>query len=61
MIKKTSKFVLSLLLGSILAKDVILEPAADSDGEPIAIIWIHGMECKSEAYETLAQDVQTSA
>lgn len=40
----------------VMADSVILDPPSEAkSGKPIAIIWIHGMQCKPEAYKTIAQ------
>lgn len=46
-------------LGTVMADHVILEPPAGASGTSVAIIWIHGMECKPDAYRTIATEVQT--
>jgi len=62
MLYRTSKLVLSLLFAqSSLAKEVILEPPTGAEGTPVAVIWIHGMECQPEAYQTIATEVQNVA
>ena len=61
--KSMSKaLVLALFLSQSSAKQVILDPpASTSEGKPLAIVWIHGMGCKPEAYETIAQELQNVA
>jgi hypothetical protein len=37
------------------ADQVVLAPE-DKSGKAIAVIWVHGMQCKAEAYKTIAQE-----
>jgi hypothetical protein len=49
-----------LMLTSMVAGNtVIIEPTAGN--ESVAIVWIHGMQCKPEHYEALAKEVQSQA
>jgi len=55
--KITSLFAALALVLNVSAADMILEPTTQSEsGKEIAIIWIHGMQCKPEAYETIAKE-----
>jgi len=53
--------VLALFLSQSSAKKVILDPPAGSGDKPLAVIWIHGMQCEPEAYQTLAEEFQRDA
>ena len=59
----SSSFVaIAALLGLVDAAEVILPPPASAqDGKPIAVVWLHGMECKPEAYKTIATEFQDVA
>jgi len=59
-IKLAILMLLATLCNSVFAKHIILEPPSDA-GTPAAIIWIHGMQCKPEAYEKIANEVQKVA
>jgi len=50
-------FVLALFLNQVSAGPVYIDPPTD-EGKPLAIVWIHGMSCKPEAYETIAKELQ---
>ena len=58
--------ILSLIIGALsagnaLAKALILDPPKGATGKPIAIVWIHGMQCKPEAYQKPALEFQKLA
>jgi len=62
--KSLISFAVATLLGlcSINAAELILDPPKSAaDGKPIAIIWIHGMQCQPEAYKTIAVELQNVA
>lgn len=42
------------------AKEVVMPPVTDS-GKEVAVVWLHGMQCKPEAYKTIAEEFQKSA
>jgi hypothetical protein len=55
--KSFVSFAVAAFLGlcSINAAELILDPPVlSAKGKPIAIIWIHGMQCQPEAYEKIA-------
>ena len=59
-----SHFRTMFLLGAavftcISGQHLILDPPSSTKGgSPVAIIWIHGMQCEPEAYKTFALEVQ---
>jgi hypothetical protein len=61
MLKKTTVGILTVLisLSCVASSDpIILTPAASTTGTEMAIVWIHGASCDSEAYTTIAQATQ---
>merc|ERR1719272_2127607 len=60
---KTAIFSLLILslLGSAMGEHIILDPPFGAKGTDVAIIWIHGMQCKPDAYRTIAKEVQEVA
>jgi len=55
--KISSIFAALALVLNVSAAEMILEPTTQSESDKeIAIIWIHGMKCKPEAYETIAKE-----
>lgn len=61
MFRKLSLAV-ALLVSAVTCEMVILNPPAGSENAaPIAVIWIHGMQCKPEAYKTIGEEFQAVA
>ena len=56
MIKKIVVFA----LGLVSAKPIILSPPTDK-GEPMAVVWVQGAECKAESYKGIAEEFQKQA
>ena len=42
-----------LIINFVSSERVIIVPK-DTSGKAIAILWIHGANCKAEAYKTIA-------
>ena len=53
--------IVAALLQVAIADHIIMDPPSDATGTPAAIIWIHGMQCKPEAYQKIASEVQKEA
>jgi len=47
------------LLNSVTAEYTIMPPPASAQGDDVAIVWIHGMDCDPTAYTTFASEIQT--
>jgi hypothetical protein len=60
-ITETAFLVLLAVCHTVLAGPIVLEPPSGTEGPPVAIIWIHGMQCKPEAYRKIAAEVQKAA
>lgn len=44
-----------------LAEDIIvMQPSETATGDDVAIVWIHGMQCKNEAYTDFAEKIQAA-
>ena len=56
-------YALGALVTSFVEADPVYlaPPTYASHLKPIAVIWIHGMECKPEAYKTISQEFQQVA
>ena len=56
------KLVFASLISYATAEQLILDPPASAaSGKPVAMVWIHGMQCKPQAYKTLGQEIQNVA
>mmetsp|Transcript_16542 Transcript_16542/g.28122 ORF Transcript_16542/g.28122 Transcript_16542/m.28122 type:complete len:96 (-) Transcript_16542:1385-1672(-) len=54
--------VAALASMGVMADQVILDPpSTPASAKPIALIMVHGMQCKPEAYKTMAEEFQTIA
>jgi hypothetical protein len=47
------------LINLALADTTIMPPPASATGEDVAIVWIHGMDCETDAYTTFASEIQS--
>ena len=47
------------LINQALADTTIMPPPATATGDDVAIVWIHGANCETEAYETFASEIQS--
>lgn len=43
---------------AIVDASLIILPPTTTKGTDVAIVWIHGMSCDNEAYESIAEEVQ---
>jgi pimeloyl-ACP methyl ester carboxylesterase len=48
-----------MLATTVAGSTVILDPTAGD--KPLALVWIHGMQCEPESYKALAEDFQKKA
>ena len=52
---KITNLAVAALLGLVRAKEIVLTPdESSSASNEVAVVWLHGMECKPEAYQTIA-------
>jgi hypothetical protein len=56
------KLVFASIISYATAETLVLDPPASAkSGKPAALVWIHGMQCKPEAYKTLGAEIQNVA